>query len=150
MRASSFTGKAPVCGESKFVPKKQSKIHTLARLAPTTLLCFFFSQVFFYIMSIPFQIATLAIEPPVTGETGYQGFNPQKEIRHKGWNGNGCRALPEEMMVEHDIIKEDFPIPRTEYRKMFFSGERLVDNLEAEPIQPPTRTATCGSAKQLG
>ncbi|KAF9885272.1 hypothetical protein FE257_013070 [Aspergillus nanangensis] len=50
------------------------------------------------------QIANLAITAPKVGDNSYQGFQPGKEeILPKGWNGFNSRALPCDILVQHDI-----------------------------------------------
>ena len=36
-------------------------------------------------------------------DTGYQPFNPRVELLPKGWNGFNSRALPCDILVEHDV-----------------------------------------------
>lgn len=55
-------------------------------------------------MPPPVFIATKPIDPPRLGRNNYQGFkNGQREILPKGWNGYRSRALPCDILVEHDV-----------------------------------------------
>jgi len=52
----------------------------------------------------PVLIATKPINPPTLGRNNYKGFMPgYTEILRKGWNGYRSRALPCDILVEHDV-----------------------------------------------
>jgi predicted acyl esterase len=55
-------------------------------------------------MPPPVLIATKPIDPPTLGRNNYKGFMPgHTEILPKGWNGYRSRALPCDILVEHDV-----------------------------------------------
>lgn len=55
-------------------------------------------------MPPPVLIATKPIDPPILGRNNYKGFTPgRKEVLPKGWNGYRSRALPCDILVEHDV-----------------------------------------------
>ncbi|KAK3622013.1 hypothetical protein LTR56_022449 [Elasticomyces elasticus] len=46
------------------------------------------------------------IEPlshPISGEGGYQPLEPRSEVLPKGWTGQSSKALPCDILVEHDV-----------------------------------------------
>jgi putative CocE/NonD family hydrolase len=55
-------------------------------------------------MPPPVFIASKPIDPPVLGRNNYKGFKPgEREVLPKGWNGYRGRALPCDILVEHDV-----------------------------------------------
>jgi uncharacterized protein len=55
-------------------------------------------------MPPPVLIATKPIDPPTLGRNNYKGFMlGHIEILRKGWNGYRSRALPCDILVEHDV-----------------------------------------------
>ncbi|KAL4803983.1 alpha/beta-hydrolase [Aspergillus unguis] len=55
-------------------------------------------------MPPPVLIATKPIDPPTFGRNNYQGFKAgEKEVLPKGWNKYRSRALPCDILVEHDV-----------------------------------------------
>lgn len=55
-------------------------------------------------MPPPVFIATKPIDPPRIGRNNYQGFRPGfSEVLPKGWNGYRSRALPCDILVQHDV-----------------------------------------------
>lgn len=57
-----------------------------------------------HIMSTKFPGAPIEeLQRPKVSENNYQAFNPRKEILSAGWNGFDSRALPCDILVEHDF-----------------------------------------------
>ncbi|KAM0415969.1 hypothetical protein ACHAPT_013068 [Fusarium lateritium] len=54
-------------------------------------------------MPPPVQLGLTPISKPTLGKNNYQGFNSRTEVLPAGWNGYNSRALPCDILVEHDV-----------------------------------------------
>jgi len=54
-------------------------------------------------MTPDIQVPIEQISAPEVGEAGYQQFNPRVETLPAGWNGFNSKALPCDILVEHDV-----------------------------------------------
>ncbi|KAK4054338.1 hypothetical protein OIO90_003571 [Microbotryomycetes sp. JL221] len=60
-------------------------------------------------MTKPIDVPKKALNPPKIGHNGYDGFHPGRVDRlkagstRKGWDGSDSRALPCDILLEHDV-----------------------------------------------